>query len=130
MYSIAASFFEPLKVVCVDIDDDALGVAKENIEHYELTDEIQMIKGDLLRLLDGAEEPAGGEAQQKPPRGGAVDEDNGPGEDDEAEVADGGTDDASIDNAEKLQPIAEENKEENKDVDTATAEEGPIGEPS
>ena len=38
MYSIAAAYFEPEKVVALDLDEDALAVAKENLEHYELSD--------------------------------------------------------------------------------------------
>ena len=40
MYSIAAAYFSPAKIVALDIDPDALSVAKENIEHYELDDQI------------------------------------------------------------------------------------------
>ena len=40
MYSIAAAYFEPAKIVALDIDPDALAVAKENLEHYELLDKV------------------------------------------------------------------------------------------
>ena len=40
MYSIAAAYFEPAKIVALDIDSDALSISKENLEHYELTDQV------------------------------------------------------------------------------------------
>ena len=40
MYTIAAAYFEPVKLVAFDIDPDALAIARENIEHYELGDQM------------------------------------------------------------------------------------------
>ena len=42
MYSIAAAYFDPEKIVAFDIDTDALKIAVENLEHYELTDKIEI----------------------------------------------------------------------------------------
>ena len=42
MYSVAASYFEPQQVVAFDIDEDALEIAKANIEGYELQDEVEL----------------------------------------------------------------------------------------
>ena len=63
MYSIAASYFEPSKIVSVDIDTDALEIARANIEHYELTEQIQVFQGDLIESLF---EPKKGESIEKP----------------------------------------------------------------
>ena len=48
MYSIAASYFDPKQIIGVEIDTDALEIAKANIEHYELTEDIKLIQGDII----------------------------------------------------------------------------------
>ena len=48
MYSIAASYFDPKEIVAIDIDSDALELARSNIEHYELEEQIKVIEADLM----------------------------------------------------------------------------------
>lgn len=50
MYSIAAAYFEPAKILGFDIDRPALQTASENLQHYELTDAVELINCDLLAL--------------------------------------------------------------------------------
>ena len=55
MYSIAASYFDPKEIVSIDIDSDALELARSNIEHYELEEQIKVIEADLMQLILGPE---------------------------------------------------------------------------
>ena len=57
MYSVAASYFDPAEIVSIDIDEDALEIAKANIEHYELSDKVKVINTDLIELFESAENP-------------------------------------------------------------------------
>ena len=51
MYSIAATYFEPSKIIAFEIDDGALQVAKENLEFFELEQEqVELIKMDILSI--------------------------------------------------------------------------------
>ena len=50
-YCIAASYFEPAQIIGIDIDQDALDTATENIEHYELEDEVMLMQGDIIEKL-------------------------------------------------------------------------------
>ena len=59
MYSIAASFFKPRKIVCIDIDEDALMVARHNMEHYHIQDKVEVVKGNLLNILKFIEQHEG-----------------------------------------------------------------------
>ena len=36
MYSIAAAYFEPASIQAFEIDPDAIAIAQENLEHYEI----------------------------------------------------------------------------------------------
>lgn len=51
MYSIASAYFEPQHpIIAFEIDPDAIKVAKENLEHYEIDeDECQIMNVDLLK---------------------------------------------------------------------------------
>ncbi len=42
MYSIAAAYFTPAKIVALELDSDALAVASVNLEHYELTEKVEL----------------------------------------------------------------------------------------
>ena len=48
---IAAEVFPNAKVDCVDISQDALDVAKINVERYGMQDRIELIKSDLFNEL-------------------------------------------------------------------------------
>ena len=52
MYSIAASYFEPEKIIAFDVDEDALEIARGNIDHYELEDQVELITTDILKLFE------------------------------------------------------------------------------
>ena len=51
MYSIAAFYFQPKQIIGVDIDEDALEIAKNNIDDYDLGEEIQLLQGDITASL-------------------------------------------------------------------------------
>ena len=53
MYSVAASYFEPSEIIAIDLDTDALEIARQNIEKYELEDQVKVINTDILKLMDG-----------------------------------------------------------------------------
>lgn len=52
MYSVASCYFEPAEVVAFEIDEAAIEIAKENIEGYELEDEITIEKCDILAVFN------------------------------------------------------------------------------
>lgn len=60
MYSIAASYFDPAKIVGFELDTDAIEIGQANIEHYELGETVQIIHTDLLKQFEG-EGPTEGE---------------------------------------------------------------------
>lgn len=47
----SALYFPEAKVDAIDIDADALAVAKINVEHYELDKQVRLIKSDLFNEL-------------------------------------------------------------------------------
>ena len=49
MYSIAASYFEPSKIVALEFDESAMEIAKANLDHYELTDDVDLKQMDITQ---------------------------------------------------------------------------------
>ena len=49
---IAADYFYDSEVTAVDIDNDALDVAKINIERYDMEDQVMLLQSDLWNGLD------------------------------------------------------------------------------
>ena len=49
MYSIASAYFDPAKISAFDIDENALQVARENLDHYELTETVDLKHLDILK---------------------------------------------------------------------------------
>jgi len=49
----AALEFPDAEVVLVDIDDNALDLARENVALHELEQRVQVVRGDLYRNVDG-----------------------------------------------------------------------------
>ena len=52
MYSLAAQYFEPKETIAIDIDADALEIARGNIEGFELEEQIKVINSDLVELFE------------------------------------------------------------------------------
>ena len=46
---LAAGAFPYAQVDAVDISEDALAVAKRNVEQHKLTERIELLRGDLVR---------------------------------------------------------------------------------
>ena len=50
----AALYFEGAAVVLSDISDKALTVARKNVKHYELEDQMTLVQSDLFKSIQGA----------------------------------------------------------------------------
>ena len=69
MYSVASCYFDPAEVVAFEIDDDAIQVAKQNIEYYELEEKVTIEKCNIIETFKSETEDEkvedGGEEEKK-----------------------------------------------------------------